>query len=114
MTLFLCEWRKLFRLPALWGFLLLCLILNWYLIGAGSYSREPFNQVSAAAAQLGQRVDAGFQDRLAAQAPDELRDALAETAAGMENIYEDYDLAGLSRFYQNRVGDSPLASDWVA
>lgn len=40
-----------------------------------------------------QRVDEGFQDRLATQAADELQDALAETAAEMENICEDYDLA---------------------
>lgn len=38
-------------------------------------------------------MDEGFQDRLATQAADELQDALAETAAGMENICEDYDLA---------------------
>lgn len=114
MTLFIYEWRKLFRLPALWGFLLLCLIFNWYLIGANSYSRGPFNQVSAVTADLGQRVDETFQAGLAVQASDELRDVLAATAAGMENIYEDYDLASLSRFYQNRVVDSPMASDWMA
>lgn len=114
MTLFIYEWRKLFRLPALWGFVLLCLILNWYLIGSDSYRREPFNQVSAVTAQLGQRVDGAFQEKLAAQSPDELRDALAQTAAGMENIYEDYDLAGLSRFYQAQVKKSPLASGWMA
>lgn len=114
MTLFSYEWRKLFHLPALWGFLLLCLIFNWYLIGTTSYSREPFNQVSAVTAQLGQRVDEAFQAGVATQYPDGIRDTLAATAAGMENIYEDYDLASLSRFYQSRVGNSPVASDWMA
>lgn len=114
MTLAVWEWRKLFRLPALWGFLLLCLIFNWYLIGSSAYGREPFNQVSAITARLGQRVDDDFQDKLASQPPGELRDALAEAAAGMEDIYGDYDLERLSQFYQGRVADSPLASRWMA
>ena len=114
MTLAVCEWQKLFRLPTLWGFLLLCLIFNWYLIGSAAYGREPFNQVSAVTAELGQRVDEAFRDRLTAQTPGELRDALAEAAAGMENIYADYDLTSLSRFYQEQVKESPLASGWMA
>ena len=32
MSLAVCEWRKLFRLPALWAFLALCLAFNGLLI----------------------------------------------------------------------------------
>ena len=28
MSLAVCEWRKLFRLPALWAFLALCLVYD--------------------------------------------------------------------------------------
>ena len=34
MSLAVCEWRKLFRLPALWAFLALCLAFNGLLIAS--------------------------------------------------------------------------------
>ena len=114
MTLAVYEWRKLFCLPALWGFLLVCLVFNWYLIGSNAYTREPFNQVSTATAELGQRVDGVFLDKLSTQPSSELQNALAEIATAMENIYESYDVTVLTQIYQARVADSPLASDWVA
>ena len=58
MSLAVCEWRKLFRLPALWAFLALCLAFNGLLIASLSpYDRSFFNETSAAAEALGQRVD---------------------------------------------------------
>ncbi len=36
MRLLVWEWRKLFRLPALWVFLGLCLVLNGVLLSAPS------------------------------------------------------------------------------
>lgn len=114
MTLAVYEWRKLFRLPALWGFLALCLAFNWALIGSESHQRELFNQVGAVTEELGQRVDEDFRAGLAVRPESELRDALIEAADGMENIYRDCDLEGLSQFYQKTVGKSPLAAEWMA
>ncbi len=114
MNLVVYEWRKLFRLPALWGFLALCLAFNWLLIGSESYGRELFNEVGAVTEVLGQRVDGDFLAGLAARPSGDLRDALAETAAGMENLYEDYEVSGLSQFYQDTVEKSPLAVRWMA
>ncbi len=73
MTLAVYEWRKLFRLPALWGFLALCLVFNWYLIGSKAYTSELFNQVNAVVEDLGQRADGAFQAGLAARPESELR-----------------------------------------
>lgn len=103
MTLVLYEWRKLFRLPAPWAFLALCLVFNGFLIASESYGRGLFNEISAITAELGQRVDDDFQAGLAAGFPSDVRDALAEVTAGMENIYETYDLSDLSAFYQETV-----------
>jgi len=113
VTLLGYEWRKLFRLPALWGFLLLCLGFNWALLGSVSGERELFNRISAVTEELGQRADSRFREGLAARPEDALRDALLEAASGMENIYERYDISALSRFYQETVEKSPLAVRWV-
>lgn len=114
MTLAVYEWRKLFRLPALWGFLALCLAFNWLLIGSESYGRALFNEVGTVTEALGQRVDGDFLAGLSARPSGEVRDALLEAAAGMENIYEDYDVSGLSQFYQDTVKKSPLAVKLMA
>ena len=47
MNLAVYEWRKLFRLPALWAFLALCLAFNGLLIATLSpYDRAFFNETS--------------------------------------------------------------------
>lgn len=67
MSLAVYEWRKLFSLPALWAFLALSLLFNTFLICTLSeWDRTFFNDTSADAALLGQRVDQAFCDGLAA------------------------------------------------
>ena len=67
MNLVYCEWRKLFYLPALWAFLGLCLVFNGLLIATQSpYDRAFFNDTSADAELLGQRVDGEFLAGLSA------------------------------------------------
>ena len=67
MSLVYCEWRKLFHLPALWAFLGLCLVFNGLLIATQSpYDRAFFNDTSADAELLGQRVDGEFLAGLSA------------------------------------------------
>ncbi len=64
MNLAVYEWRKLFRLPALWTFLALCLAFNALLIaGLSPYDRTFFNETSQTAKALGQRVDRRFFGR---------------------------------------------------
>ena len=54
MNLAVYEWRKLFRLPALWAFLALCLAFNGLLIATLSpYDRAFFNETSQTAKALG-------------------------------------------------------------
>ena len=61
MRLAVWEWQKLFRLPALWVFVGLCLVFNGLLLSSPSaLDRSFFNDTSADAALLGQRVDEDF------------------------------------------------------
>ena len=74
MSLAVYEWRKLFRLPALWVFLGLSLLFNAFLICTLSeWDRTFFNETSADAACLGQRVDQAFCDGLEAMPETENR-----------------------------------------
>ena len=74
MNLVYCEWRKLFHLPALWAFLGLCLVFNGLLIATQSpYDRAFFNDTSADAELLGQRVDGEFLAGLSAMPETENR-----------------------------------------
>ena len=60
MTLLLAEWRKLFRLTALWGFFALCLAFNGLLLWEKEDLCQPFREAGAIARELGQRVDGSF------------------------------------------------------
>lgn len=108
------ELRKLCRLPALWAVLVLCLLFNGALILGDAYGRPFFNFTSGAAADMGQRVDGNFLSELRRQPRSWERDTLLDAATGLENIYERYDTAALSEFYQNQVKESSLAVKWMA
>ena len=87
MNLAVYEWRKLFRLPALWAFLALCLAFNGLLIATLSpYDRAFFNETSQTAKALGQRVDEHFLAGLNAIPATENRDLLRQSVTGMEDI----------------------------
>ena len=114
MNLAVCEWRKLFRLPALWAFLALCLAFNGLLIASLSpYDRALFNETSAAAEALGQRVDGDFLAGLAARPATEERDLLLQSVTGLEDIFETYDTSTLADFYTGVVEKSPTAVKWM-
>ena len=116
MRLLVWEWRKLFRLPALWAFLGLCLVLNGVLLSAPSaLDRAFFNHTSADAAALGQRVDEDFQAGLTALPYTEDRDLLRQSTEGMENIFAGYDTGReLTGFYRQVMKGDPVAQDWMA
>ena len=115
MSLAVYEWRKLFRLPALWAFLALSLLFNTCLICTLSeWDRAFFNETSADAALLGQRVDQAFCDGLSALPETENRSVLLQSVTGLENIFETYDTGILKEFYTDMVKDSPTASSWMA
>lgn len=108
------EWRKLFRLPALWGFLGLCLAFNCLLMADPAlYERDFFNQTSDVTGTLGQRVDEDFIAGLSELPPSELRDFLFQTATDMEDIFETYETKNLMDFYTDIVSASPLAIKWM-
>ena len=114
MNLAVCEWRKLFRLPALWAFLALCLAFNGLLIASLSpYDRTFFNETSQTAKALGQRVDEDFLANLDAMPATENRDLLLQSVTGIEDIFETYDTGELADFYAGVVEKSPLAVTWM-
>lgn len=114
MNLVYCEWRKLFYLPALWAFLGLCLVFNGLLIATQSpYDRAFFNDTSADAELLGQRVDGEFLAGLSAMPETENRKLLLQSVAGLEDVFETYDTGELADFYTGVVKTSPLAMEWM-
>lgn len=114
MTLLTCEWRKLASLPALWGFLALCLAFNGLLLWETTYFRQPFNEASAIAQELGQRVDGTFLEGLENLPRTEYRDAVLSAARNMTDIFADYDPGYLSGFYQEQLKGSPAAQRVMA
>lgn len=109
MTLVAWEWRKLVRLPALWGFLVLCLAFNGLLPWEEDSLRQPFNEASAIAEVLGQRVDGTFLDGLERLPRTEYGDLVLSAAREMTDIFEDYDTRDLAGLYEGVVKDSPAA-----
>lgn len=115
MSLAVYEWRKLIRLPALWAFLALSLLFNALLICTLSeQDRAFFNDTSADAALLGQRVDETFQEGLSALPETENRSILLRSVTGLENNFAAYDTGILKDFYTDVVKDSPTAASWMA
>lgn len=115
MSLIVYEWRKLFQLPALWAFLALSLLFNALLICTLSeWDQAFFNETSADAALLGQRVDESFLDGLAALPETENRSVLLQSVTGLENSFAAYDTGVLKEFYTGVVQESPAAASWMA
>lgn len=115
MSLAVYEWRKLFRLPALWAFLVLSILFNALLICTLSeWDRTFFNDTSADAALLGQRVDQAFCDGLAALPETENRTVLLQSVTGLEDTFETYDTGILKDFYTDVVKNSQTAVSWMA
>lgn len=109
MTLAAWEWRKLVRLPALWGFLALCLAFNGLLLWEEDSLRQPFNETSAIAEELGQRVDGAFLEGLEDLPRTEYGDLVLAAAREMTDIFEDYDTRDLAGLYGGVVKSSPAA-----
>ena len=115
MSLVRYEWRKLFLLPALWAFLALSLLFNALLICTLSeWDRTFFNETSADAALLGQRVDQAFCNGLSALPETENRSILLQSVTGQEDIFETYDTSVLKEFYTDMVENSTTAVSWMA
>ena len=115
MRLAVWEWRKLFRMPALWVFVGLCLVFNGLLLASTSaLDRSFFNDTSADAALLGQRVDEDFLAGLDALPDTENRVLLRPYVTGLENTLEGYDTGELTDFYQNLMEGDSLAQSWMA
>lgn len=113
MTLLGYELKKLFRLPALWVFLALCLALNFMLIFSSENGLPFFNEISAAASVLGQRVDDGFITGLNEMQQTENRDILLEAVTGMTDEFDGFDTNSLSQYYESMVEESPTAVRWM-
>lgn len=113
MILVAYEWHKLVGVRALWAFVVLCLVYNVFLVGMNNLGRDFFNDTSADAHLLGQRVDQAFLEGLAALPSTEHREVLLAAARGMENTYATYDTAELATYYGEKVTRDPLAVSLV-
>lgn len=113
MTLLGYELRKLFRLPALWVFLALCLALNFMLIFSSEYGLPFFNETSETASVLGQRVNEDFVAGLGEIPQTENGDILAGAVADMTDTFDDFDVDSLSQYYESMVAESPTAVHWM-
>lgn len=109
MTLVIWEWRKLVRLPALWGFLALCLAFNGLLLWEEDSLRQPFNETSTIAEELGQRVDGAFLEGLENLPRTEYGGLVLAAARDMTDIFEDYDTRDLAGLYEGVVKSCPAA-----
>lgn len=109
MTLLAYEWRKLARLPALWGFLALCLAFNGFLLWEEDSLRQPFNEAGAITKELGQRVDGAFLEGLEDLPRTEYGDMVLAAARDMTDIFEGYDTQDLAGLYGDVVKGSPAA-----
>lgn len=85
MGLIVYEVKKIFCIPALWGFFALSFLLNILLMLGQGYEREYFNQVKVAAEETG--FCAGEED----------------------NIFVGYHTENLAAFYADIVKESPVA-----
>ena len=114
MRLVVWEWRKLFRLPALWVFVGLCLVFNILLLaGPSAQDRAFFHDTSADATALGQRVDDDFLTGLDTLPDTENREILHQSVEGLDNIFTHYGTGELTAFYQNLMAGDSLAQSWT-
>ncbi|MHB8061787.1 MAG: hypothetical protein ACYDG2_04000 [Ruminiclostridium sp.] len=93
------ELRKLWSLPMLPIFLLLCLAFNVLLITGSWYSDDYVRYVSEVTERVGGQMGADFDAALAELPQSEYRDALISQTVGATDIYEDYDTAQISDLY---------------
>lgn len=121
MNLLTYEWRKLAGMPALWAFAALCFLFNCVLLYATMWTCRSFNEGSAIASRLGQRVDAdfiaGFARLPPAETPEERKeqDKLLDFLRQMDDPLERYDSAAIRQSYAGFLGVSPLPAalmDW--
>lgn len=110
MTLLKYEWRKLAGMPALWAFLALCVAFNGFLLLATKWTCREFNEGSAAAAQLGQRVDEAFVEGFAQLPWTEEKEELLDFLRQMDNTLEHYDSEGQRWMYGELLRDSALSA----
>lgn len=115
------EWRKLAEMPALWAFLILCFLFNCLLLFATKWTCREFNNGSAIAAQLGQRVDeefiAGFAQLPPAETPEKQKeqDELLDYLREMDDPLDRYNNTVIREAYADFLSTSPLSAalmDW--
>ncbi len=110
MTLLKYEWRKLAGTPALWVFLALCVAFNGFLLLAAKWTCRQFNEGSAAAARLGQRVGEACVEGFAQVSWTEGKEELLEFLRQMDNTLEHYDSNGQRQMYGEFLQDAPLSA----
>lgn len=107
------EWKKLFRLPAVWVFLLLCLLFNTAMILGKSGKEESFQSFGRLARACGQRISSAHFS-FSYTRPEEERALLLSSLDAAENTFVSYDASLLSEHYQEILSSSPAAKIWIA
>ena len=80
------EWRKLLTLPALWGFLALCLAFNGLLMANAPGDRQSLGELSATSRALGPRVALDFVEGLAQRPATPVQEALSQVTGEMPTM----------------------------
>ncbi|MDO4721011.1 MAG: hypothetical protein Q4A78_10155 [Peptostreptococcaceae bacterium] len=113
MNFVVFEWKKLFRLPAIWIFLLLCLLFNTAIILGKNGKEESFQSFGRLARACGQRISPAHFS-FSSSLPEEERTLLLASLDAAENVFLSYDAAVLSQHYQEILSSSPVAKTWIA
>ena len=86
MRVFGWELRKLISSPAVWAFLIACILINGLLVFSSSYDSGYVRYVSRAAADFGTRVDDDFVEQLKKLPKTEERERLLAFAEQMLTV----------------------------
>lgn len=105
------EIKKIFGLPMIWVFLLLCLLLNTVVICVDYNARNYVEYISDTAVITGTRMGNNFNSALSEQPSSEYRNRLIMQTERARDIFDSFDITVLADIYNERLG---LDGFWAA
>lgn len=95
------EIKKLYAMPALSIFLLLCLLFNWMIVADSYYDSGYLNYVKEARKTTGSRMGGAFDAQAKKLPPSDYRQTLIDETKGAADIFEQYDPMDTARLLLN-------------
>lgn len=113
----LAKWeiRKLFEMPMIWIFLLVCIVFNVLLTVRNRYGADYAAYVRDAGKEAGNKLGAAFDRRVEKLPESDYKQILVEETKGAEDIFEDYDTKELLQIYLSKyhvTGWTADALEW--